>query len=64
MPWKFGKREWHSKEWKKEKRYLRRMFRELKKGRINWKEYAKIKKNYKTYSVKKKRKSMKRKKRK
>lgn len=25
IPWKLRKREWHSKEWKREKRYLRRM---------------------------------------
>lgn len=56
IPWKFGKREWHSKEWKREKRYLRRMFRELKKGRIDWKEYARIRKNYKTWCKEEKKK--------
>lgn len=55
-PWKFEKREWHSKEWKREKRYLRRMFRELKKGRIDWKEYARIRKNYKTWCKEEKKK--------
>lgn len=32
------------------------MFRELKKGRIDWKEYARIRKNYKTWCKEEKKK--------
>jgi len=31
IPWKLGRKEWHSKEWKKKKRELRKELRKLKK---------------------------------
>ncbi|KMQ89058.1 hypothetical protein RF55_11351 [Lasius niger] len=47
MLWRLGKREWHSKEWKREKRYLRKMLRKLKKDKISREEYVRKRKYYK-----------------
>lgn len=44
--WKFGKKEWHSKDWKREKKYLRTMIRRLKKGKIRREEYVQKRKYY------------------
>lgn len=54
IPWKLGRREWHSKEWKKRKRGLKRELTRMKKGKINREEYVKKKKEYKAWCKEKK----------
>lgn len=53
--WKLGNREWHSKEWKREKRYLRTMLRKMKKGKISREDYVKKRKDYKIWCKEEKR---------
>ena len=49
-PWRLGKREWHSKEWKRRKRELRRVLRNWKKGKVKntWKKGEDTKNGVKT----------------
>lgn len=49
--WRLGKKEWHSKEWKKEKGYLK-ILRQMKKGKISREEYVRKKKDYKIWCEK------------
>ncbi|XP_012535403.1 golgin subfamily A member 6-like protein 6 [Monomorium pharaonis] len=44
-----GKKEWHSKEWKRKKRYLRAMMRRMKKGKISREDYVQKRKHYKEW---------------
>lgn len=48
VPWKIGRRVWHSKEWKRKKRYLRKMLKRWKKKKISRKEFIRIKKDYRS----------------
>lgn len=43
IPWKMGKKAWHSEEWKKIKRGLRRELKRMKKGKTSREEYIKKK---------------------
>jgi len=49
LPWKLGRREWHSKEWKKKKRELRKKLRKLKKDKIRREEYVEKRKEYRKW---------------
>lgn len=53
--WRLGKKEWHSTDWKREKRYLRTMMRKIKKGKIKRKEYVQKRKDYKIWCKEEKR---------
>lgn len=53
--WKLGKKEWHSKEWKREKRYLRTMLRRMEKGKISREDYVKKRRDYKIWCNEEKR---------
>lgn len=48
-PWKIGRKEWHSKDWKREKKYLRKMMRRWKKGKISQEEFCRIRKDHKRW---------------
>ncbi|XP_025997477.2 golgin subfamily A member 6-like protein 6 [Solenopsis invicta] len=47
--WKIGERKWYNREWKEKKRELRKMLRNLKKGRIDRKDYIARRKEYKEW---------------
>lgn len=53
IPWSLGKKVWHNKDWKKKKRELRKVLRDLKKEKINrkkrLKEYIAKRKEYKEW---------------
>ncbi|XP_070162472.1 golgin subfamily A member 6-like protein 22 [Polyergus mexicanus] len=49
IPWKIGRREWHSKEWREKKRELRKELRRMKKGKINREEYIGKRREYKIW---------------
>ncbi|XP_036144952.1 UPF0329 protein ECU05_1680/ECU11_0050-like [Monomorium pharaonis] len=49
IPWKMGRRGWHSKKWKVKKRELRRDMRKMKKEKISKEEYIRKKKEYKVW---------------
>lgn len=56
IPWKLGKKEWHSKVWKTKKRELRKELRKLKKGIIDRGEYVEKRKEYRKWCEEEKRK--------
>ncbi|XP_039304823.1 golgin subfamily A member 6-like protein 22 [Solenopsis invicta] len=47
--WKIGERKWYNREWKEKKRELRKMLRNLKKGRIDREDYIARRKEYKEW---------------
>lgn len=49
IPWKMGKKAWHSEEWKKKKRRLRRELRRIKKRKTSREEYIKKRNEYKAW---------------
>ncbi|XP_067209997.1 uncharacterized protein [Linepithema humile] len=56
IPWKLGKKEWHSKEWKIKKRELKKELKKLEKGKINKKKYVEKRKEYRKWCEEEKRK--------
>lgn len=52
IPWKIGRRRWHSTEWSKKKRELRRELKKLKKGKITKEEYVNKRKDYRKWCTK------------
>lgn len=48
-PWKMGRKEWHSKEWKEKKREVRREMEKWRKGKIDKKEYVRKRREYKRW---------------
>ncbi|XP_020298200.1 vicilin-like seed storage protein At2g18540 [Pseudomyrmex gracilis] len=48
-PWRLGRKEWHSKEWKEKKRELRRKLRKLKKDKIKREEYVRKRREYRKW---------------
>lgn len=46
IPWKLGKKEWHSRVWKIKKRELRKELRKLEKDKIDRGEYVEKRKEY------------------
>ncbi|XP_011637362.1 trichohyalin-like [Pogonomyrmex barbatus] len=52
--WKIGRRTWHSKEWNKKKRELRKELGRLKRGKISREEFVQKRKEYRDWCKKEK----------